>query len=228
MKTKFLYINLIILFSLGLCNKLSGQPLSNNNIKTIINGKIWVPKTSISLGQQFFLDKMDLKGGFLFKGRQFENIKFAYDISNEEIITAIETQDNTKRDIVVNPHFLEGFSVTEKAYEFNFLRGDLIHPKLNPQAYYQIVKFHKLQYIVKRRKHRILKSDQSRKFKYVLANRLFIVKDQKLISISSKNDLLRIFPNKKKEMKRFIRGNKLKIGTKTPMDAVVLLSQFDI
>ncbi len=228
MRTKFLYTNLLILIFLGLNHCLSGQPLLKDNLKTIINGKLWVPKTSVALGEQFFLERMDLKGSFLYKGTQFNNIEFAYNISTEEITTAIETLDKTKRNIVVNQYFLEGFNVTNPPYEFSFLRGDLVHSELNPNNYYQIVKFPSALYVVKRKKHKVLKSNQSREFKYVLANSLFLVKEDKLYSVTSKRDILKLYPQQKKEMKFFIRSNKLKIGAKTPMDAVVLLSQFDL
>ncbi|WP_372643256.1 hypothetical protein [Ancylomarina sp.] len=228
MKTKLLLTNLIILIFLGFSPDISGQPLSKGNLKTIINGKTWVPKTSIASGEQFFLERMDLKGSFLFKGIRFDDIQFSYDISTEKIITAIETLDKTKRNIIVNPFFLEGFTVTESLYEFDFLRGDLVHPELDPKSYYQVVKFQNTQYVVRRKKHKILKSDSSGKFKYVIANSLFLIKDDELISISSRSDIFKVFPQEKKEMKRFIRSNKLKIGTKTPMDAIVLLSKFDL
>jgi len=228
MKTKLFLTNLIILIFLGFSSDTSGQPLLKGNTKTIINGKIWIPQTSVSLGEQFFKEKMDLNGSFLYKGIQFDHITFAYDISNEKVITAIETMDKTNRNIIVNPYFLEGFKVKTPTYEFDFLRGDFIHPNLNQETYYQFVKFQDLQYIIKRKKHKILRSDQSKKFKYVMANSLYIVKNEKLINVNGKSDILRLFPDNKKEMKRFIRTNKLKIGTKTPMDAVAVLSQFNL
>jgi hypothetical protein len=228
MKTKLLYTNLLILIFIGLNHCVSGQPLLKDNLQTLINGKTWVPQTSVALGEQFFLEKMNLKGSFLFKGIQFDNIQFSYDISTETIITAIETQDKTKRNIIVNPLFLEGFSVIDASHNFNFLRGDLIHPKLEQYSYYQIVKFQNIQYVIRRQKHKILKSDSSKKFKYVIANSLFIIKDNELIPIHNKIDILKIYTQEKKEIKRFIRNNKLKISSKKPMDVVVLLSKFNL
>lgn len=228
MKLKLLFTNLFILFIFGFNFNISGQPLSKGNLKTIINGKIWVPKTSITHSKQFFLEKMDLKGSLQFKGVQFDHIEFAYDISTEKVITAIETNDKTKRNIVVNPYFLEGFSVLDSSIEFNFIRGDFLHSKLDSIGYYQVVQFPNIQYIIKRRKHKTLKLDHSRKFEYRIDNDLFILKNKELITVKSKNDILDFFPHKKKEMRRFIRSNRLKIGTKTPMDAIILLSIFDL
>lgn len=228
MKLKLLFASISILFIFGFNLNISGQPLSKGNLKAIINGKIWVPKTSITHSKQFFLERMNLKGSLQFKGIQFDHIEFAYDISTEKIITAIETNDKTKRNIVVNPYFLEGFSVTDSSIKYNFVRGDFLHFKLDSFGYYQVVQFPNMQYIIERKKHKKLKLDHSQKFEYLADNDLFILKDNKLTSVKSKNDILNFFPNKKKEMKRFIRDNRLKIGTKTPMDAIALLSIFDL
>lgn len=228
MKTKLITTTFFILIFLGLNHCLLGQPLSKSDLKTIINGKTWVPQTSVALGDQFFLEKMNLTGSLLFKGTRFDNIQFSYDISTEKLITAIKTQDKTMRNIIVNPFFLEGFSLTDTFQEFDFLRGDLIHPELNPYTYYQIVRFQNIQYIIKRKKHRILRSDSSKKFKYVTANNLFIVKNNELITVNNKVDIFKIYSKYKKEMKRFIRTNKLKISPKKPMDMVILLSKFDL
>jgi len=228
MKTRLLFTNILILILLGFGPDISGQPKAETNIKTVINGKAWIPKTAVALGEQFFLDRLDLKGSFQYKGIQFDNIEFAYDLSTERIIMAVETLSKTMRNIVVNPYFLEGFSVDDGTYDFDFLRGALLHKKLDSLAYYQVVESHSLRYVIKRKKYKVLKSNESREYRYIKSNSLYLIKDNQLIHVNSKKDILKFFPQKKKEMKRFIRSNKLKIGTKTPMDAVVLLLKFDL
>jgi len=227
MKTKLLIISILILSKLGCSPNLYGQPTPRTNINMIKNGKVWVPNTSISEAKQFFLERMDLKGKFLYKGIQYDNIEFAYDLSSQTIITSIETEYKTKRYIVVNPYFLDGFSIDDSSIKYEFLKGKLIHEKLAPNDYYQIVKFNNTQYVINRKKHKTLKSDGSKNFKYTINNDLYLIKDDKLVLVNRKNDILEIFPSKKKEIKRFIRNNKLKIRAKTPMDVIVLLSKFD-
>jgi len=228
MKTKLIVTNLFLLILLGFNLKTSGQPLSKNDITTIINGKVWAPKASISSGEQLFLEKLNLKGSLLFKGIQFDNLEFSYDISTEEIITPVEMFDKTKKIIIVNPCFLEGFRILDSSNEYEFLRGDLLHPELSTREYYQFVQFNALKYIIKRKKIKNLKSDPSVKSQYLNSNSLFIIKDDELLTINSKSDILKIFAHQKKEVKRFIRNKKLKISPRNPMDATVLLSHFDL
>lgn len=227
MKSNLFFASILILGSLGFNPEVSGQAISKKHIQTIVNGKVWVPKVSVSHGDQFFLNKMNIKGDFLYDGTQFNNIEFSYDLSKDIIITNIKTKDKTKRNIVVNPYWLEGFSVYDSSKKYDFLRGGLLHKKLDSLDYYQLVEFKSLKYIVKRTKYPVFTADVSRKYKYVSKNSLYVLKGTELITIKKKNDLIYFFPNQKKEMKRFIRKNKLKISSKTPMDASLLLSKFD-
>lgn len=228
MKSNFILTCLQILLLLVASPDSFGQPKSKNNIQTIVNGKVWVPTVSVSSGEQFFLEKMNLNGSFLYEGLQFSNVEFSYDLSKELVITTIETETKTKRNIIINPYCLEGFNVNDLSSNFKFLRGDLLHKKLDSLRYYQVVDSKNLQYIIKRKKHRKLKSNNSNTYKYVSINSLYIIKEGELIPIKGKMDILNLFPNLKKEMRKYLRSSKLKIRTKTPMDAVPLLLKFDL
>lgn len=228
MKSNFILTSLLILCFIGVSPEIFGQPKSKSNIQTIVNGKVWVPTASVSLGKQFFLEKMNLNGSLLYEGLQFNNIEFSYDLSKELVITTIETESKTKRNIIINPYFLEGFNVNDHSSNFEFLRGNLLHKKLDPLSYYQVVGSRNLQYVIKRKKHRKLKSNSSETFKYVSINSLYIIKEGELIPIKGKKDIINLFPYQKKEMRKYLRNSKLKIRTKTPMDAVPLLLKFDL
>ncbi len=232
MKSQPLFAILLILGLLVFNQETSGQPKSANDIKTIINGKTWIPDISSSIGEQFFGEKMNFKGSFLYDGQRFDKVEFSYDLLNEIIITSIETKEKSKRNIVINSSFLEGFNIENDHNKFEFLRGGLIHNELDSLGYYQVVKFQNLLLVIKRKKQKKLIQDPINKFKYINKyvdeNSLYLMKEGDLISVRDKKDILELFPNQKKEMKRFIRNNKLKIRTTRPMDAIQLLQKFDL
>lgn len=210
------------------CSSLSAQNQFSNNSESITNGKLWVPSYSVAEGEQLFLSQLELTGHIKFQGKEFKNQKFFYDIVNDEIISAILTENNTKRNIVLNPYFLEGFTVFEKGQNYQFLRGDFIHDELEPDAYYQIFISAKLSYVVKYEKTRMLNSkNASKKFKYIDNSRMYIISNQQISSIKKTKDILKFFPQQRKEIKRFIRSQKLKINKHTPLDALPLLTKFD-
>ncbi len=228
MKSNFILTNLIILLFIVVSPDTSGQPKSKTDIQTIVNGRVWVPTTSVSLGEQFFLEKMNLNGSLLYEGIQFNNVDFSYDLADEIVITTIETETKTKRNIIINPYCLEGFNVNDHSSNFEFVRGDLLHKNLDSLRYYQVINSRNLQYLIMRKKHRKLKSNNSNTYKYVSINSLYIIKEGDLIPINGKKDILNLFPHQKKEMRKYISSSKLKIRTKTPMDAVPLLLKFDL
>jgi len=193
-----------------------------------VNGRVWVPTVSVSSGEQFFLEKMNLKGSFFYEGLQFNNVKFSYDLAEEIVITTIETETQTKRNIIINPYCLEGFNVNDHTSNFKFIRGDLLHKNLDSLTYYQVVESRNLQYLIKRKKHRKLKSNNSNTYKYVSINSLYIIKEGELVPIKGKKDILDLFPYQKKEMRKYLRGSNLKVRTKTPLDVVPLLLKFDL
>ncbi|MFA9370960.1 MAG: hypothetical protein ACERIH_04565 [Labilibaculum antarcticum] len=229
MKTKRLLSVLYLLLLVSLCSHAHAQPQLSTSPQTIINGKVWVPAYSITKGEQFFLSKIELTGNLKFKGKDFKHLKIFYDISKEEIITSIQTKDNTSCNIIVNPYFLEGFTVFENDKSYHFKRGDFIHEDLQPTDYYQVFTGSKLIYIVKHTKRRILNSrnNGSKTFKYIDDSRMYMIVNNKLSSIKNKTDLLNFFPQRKKKIKQFIRSEKLKINKHTPLDALPILAKFD-
>lgn len=232
MKSQSLFAILLILSLLIFNQETSGQPKPANNIKILINGRAWIPENSISLGEQYFGERMNLKGSFLYDGQRFENVEFSYDLSREIIITSIETEEKHKRSIIVNSSFLEGFNVNSSPNKFEFLRGGLIHNELDSLGYYQVVKSQNLLLVIKRKYRKKLIQDPINKFnystKYINQNSIYIVKEGDLITVRSKKDILELFPDQKKEMKRFIRNNKLKIRASRPMDAIQLFQKNDL
>jgi len=228
MKSKIILSSLLILSFLGVSPEIFGQPKSKRNIQTLVNGKVWSPTVSVSPGKQFFLEKMNLNGSILYDGLQFNNIIFSYDLSKELIITTIETEAKNQRHIIINPYYLEGFIVNDHSLNFEFLRGNILHKKLDSLSYYQVVSSRNLQYVIRRKKHRKLSTDNSKTYRYVSINSLYIIKRGELIPINGKKDILNLFPYQKKEMRKYLRNSKLKIRKKTPLDAVPLLLKFDL
>jgi len=228
MKSKSLSLITLILLLVGFCPNTSGQPKLSTNPETIINGKVWIPTYSIARAEQFFLKKLELDGSFKFNGQNFNNLKFFYDLSKEEIITPIQTENNTTCNIVVNPDFLEEFTVTDNHVNYYFKRGDLIHKELNPTNYYQVFNSPKIIYVIKHAQLRILSSKSgSKTFNYIDDSHMYAIHNQELKTIKSKTDIIKFFPSRKKEIKQFIHINKLRINRHTPLDAIPLLAKFD-
>lgn len=228
MKSKSYTSVLLVLFFLGFSLNLYSQPKLKSNPENLINGKLWTPLHTITKKHQFFLNDLSLKGKLNYHGQQFDHVKFFYDISTGEVITPISTENKTSRNIVVNPSYLEGFTIEKNKQLYQFVRGDLLHGNLAPSNYYQIFKSRSVSYLINHNKLRSLSfNGRNENFDYIDNTKLYVIIDTDLHEINSKKDLLNFFLEKKKEMKQFIRFNKLKIRRKNPYDAILLLMKFD-
>ncbi|BAX80343.1 hypothetical protein [Labilibaculum antarcticum] len=228
MKTKLLNLLTLILLLAGICPNTFGQPKLSTDSENIINGKIWIPNYSIAQAEQFFLKKLELNGSMVFKGQTYTNLNFFYDISIDQIITPIQTENNTTCNIVVNPYLLEGFTVFDNNINYHFKRGDLIHEELSPTSYYQVFTSSKITYVVKYNQLRILDSKNgSKHFNYIDDTSMYSIYEGKLNSVRNKNDIISFFPSKKKEMNQYLRLKRLKINRHKPLDAIFLLIKFD-
>ncbi|MDM8161357.1 hypothetical protein QUH73_16160 [Labilibaculum sp. K2S] len=228
MKSKLLNLLTPMLLIVAFCPNTFGQPKLSTNKENIINGKIWIPTHSVAQAEQFFLKKLELNGSFKFNGQNFNNLKFFYDLSKEEIITPIQTENNTTCNIVINPFFLEEFTVLDNQMIYHFKRGDLIHKELSPANYYQVFTASKITYLIKRTQLRVLSSKTgSEKFNYIDDTNMYAIYNKELSKIKSKADLIKFFPSQKKEIKQFVRFSKLKINRHNPLDAIPLLIKFD-
>ncbi len=228
MKSKLLNLLTLILLLVGFFSNTFGQPKLSTDSENIINGKIWIPTYSVAQAEQFFLKKLELNGSMVFKGQTYTNLTFFYDISIDQIITPIQTENNTTCNIVVNPSFLEGFTVFDNDQIYHFKRGDLIHKELSPTSYYQVFSSSTITYIVKYTQQRILESRGSSKhFNYIDDTNMYSLYEGKLNSVKNKNDIIDFFPSKKKEMNQYLRLNRLKINRHKPLDAIPLLIKFD-
>jgi hypothetical protein len=228
MKSKLLNLITLILLLVGFCSNTFGQPKLSADRENIINGKTWIPTHSVAQADQFFLKKLKLRGSMIFKGQTYTNLNFFYDISIDQIITPIQTENNTTCNIVVNPNFLEGFTVSDNNQYYQFKRGDLIHDELSPTSYYQVFASSTITYVVKHTQLRILDSrNGSRHFNYIDDTNMYSVYEGKLNSVKNKNDIIKFFPSKKKEMNQYLRFNRLRINKHKPLDAIPLLIKFD-
>jgi hypothetical protein len=204
------------------------QPKFKSDPETIINGKLWIPSHTVSLGDQFFLDKLKLNGSIIFDKTEFKNIELFYDISTDELITPISTENKTKCNIVLNKELLNGFTLVNNHQHYKFKKGTLIHKNLAPNEYYQIYKSNTKTYLIKHRKIRSLNSNSgSDSFKYINENKMYIISNNTIIDIRNKRSLLSLFKRQKKELKQYIRINKLKITKHSPWDVIPILNHFD-
>lgn len=204
------------------------QPRSKYDTINLINGKVWVPKINIAKHNTFFLQNLNQKGNLKINETWFKNSVFGYDLYSNELVVNIKSSKNAKRYIVLNKDILNAFELRSNELVYHFVRGNNLHQALSPYQYYQLTHTPdpNLKYVVLQTLKRKLTSSGTSDYKFVPANKLFIIKGDQLIPIGGKKDLLSIFPDKKKEVKDFIRSKNIKISSKYPQAIIPILHNF--
>jgi len=228
METKHIIHFYLFIILICISTKANSQPRPDEDTLNIINGTVWVPQIKITKQNTFFLQNLNQKGELRINGTWFENRTFGYDIYQNELIISMQTSDNTDRYISLNKDALDEFRIKTNDFNYHFIRGNKLHKQLKPYHYYQLIvtKNPNLKYVILRTLKRKLSTSNSNSHKLLVANKLFIINKNQLIPISGKKDLLSIFPNKRKEVKNFIRAQKIKISSKKPLDIIPVLHNF--
>ena len=219
---------LLTIFLFTNIHALLGQPITEENPIHLINGKLWISKDKNYVGTPLFLDQVELKGSVKLKTMIYENVYLGYDLEQGEIITTVLMEDNNKRIIAINKHVLDEISIQSTHNEYNFIRGDLISPYLNPQTYYLKIPFKKNPLFVLCKKSKKLEH-KSGKLKYYQYNSIYQVRDSGVRKISSKGVLKKLLDLKnRKDVVKFIREHKLKIDAKHLDHILFLSTNFDL
>lgn len=219
-------IFIAVLIILGFSNNLIAQPIPKQSSKNLINGKIWTPSLMNSENSQLFLNSLGLKAQLKMQSIIHQNVILGYDLEQDEILTTIETRNNTKRIIALNKSELEEFKFKKAGQDFHFKRGDLIHENLDKDTYYQVTTNNSLVYVIHRKMIKILRQKTS-KYSFKSDNTIYIIQNGLLHQIRNRKDLLKIYTKNSSEIKKFIQRNKLKIKPKYPMDIIPIVSNYD-
>jgi len=204
-----------------------GQPTAINDTENLINGKLWVPKIMNSKGSPLLFNKLQFKGSVLVNSVWFNEVNLAYDLEQDEVISTINTREDTKRVVTFQKGVLHEFTIKTEKQDYNFKRGNLIHPDLKPYSYYQVTSSPNLTYIIHREKFKKINTAIKR-HEYILYNRIYIIKDGILTSIKKKRDLIELLNSEQKLIRKYIKSKGLKINPDHPMDAISVIQNFDV
>jgi len=190
--------------------------------KQLLNGRIWHNQYPKAFNDQFFLTNSILKGSVTFNGKRFDNLDLRYDIAGDELILNMESYPV----ISLNKEMVDSFTLVSGNRNFKIINAGsdssgILKGYVNvlyngPTALY--VKYtKKLQPLaVDGRIDLFLEEHQS-----------FIRKGTDIVPVKGKNKLLELLGDKKKEIRQYIKSNRVKVSNKDPETYVPLLKYYD-
>ena len=158
----------------------------------------------------YLADNEWVKGTFVFKGQQYSADNLKYDVENDKLIYLIYTNDFKMNCIALDQNFVSEFCMQNTTFRYfdnlETQRGASLR-----SGYYEVVYDGKMKFLGRKVKSKSL-DDNSSYMNYKLSTDLFLVKDGKLIRVKSMAKLIGQLSDKKRELKKYVRDNYLKLN----------------
>ena len=173
----------------------------------LVNGRIYVPMHSLAEGHPYFEIKDWILGDVYTKGNKFEQLKLKYDIELDEFILFFIDKENHNNYIVLNKHYVDSVYVGK----FLFVNTAVIPEISENLGYCELVYNKQLSFLVKYKKDFKKEYSETKphgEYSKINANR-YITESGILTKVNTKKTLLRYFEPYKKEIKKYLKKNKI-------------------
>ena len=188
----------------------------------LYNGRVWWNQHIQVRGHAFYLTSDFVSGNVILKGKLYNDLQIKYDIFSDEIILFV----NPMTIIFLNKEMVDSFNMSYEnvVYTVRNFRSDsasLINGYANvlyegPSAFY--VKF------LKRIDPLAVEGKYDR---FYQTHRMYIMKDSNLIPFSGRKGLYKIMEDHKKELKEFVKENRLRKMKNDPFTFIPLIRYYD-
>ncbi len=160
-------------------------------------------------GNPYFESNLLQNGSINYNDILFRNVLMAYDIVRDEVTTN-RYNENFRMKLVSEK--IAYFSLF--GHFFVRLVQDSLSKSLIPTGFYDRLYNGKIKLFAKRQKiiKETVTADEGDKLWFEENDLYFFYKNEKYYSIKSKNDLLDFFRDRKKDVKRYLRKNKIKFN----------------
>jgi len=188
----------------------------------LLNGRIWRNKHSKAVGDQFFLSNMFLKGSVFSNGRRFDNLDLLYDINSDELLLKTVSYPV----IIMNKEMVDSFILVfdNRSYPVinagndssNVLRGYVNVIYEGSSTLY--VKYKKsIQPLAVDGRYDLFHSDHS----------IYLKKGEEIVAVTSKKEFVNLLEDKRKDIRLYIKSNRLKLRQKDPETYIPVLRYYD-
>jgi hypothetical protein len=173
----------------------------------------------------YFKNNEWVNGTIVFKGRNYEAEGLKFDIENDKLIYLMYTQDYMMNCIALDENFISGFSISNSTFKYyNWLKNN--RGCRQKDGYYEVVFDGNLKFLVRWEKSLSI-SNISASIKYNVTNEMFLLKNNKVKRVHSMTKLRRQLKDKKKDIKKYVGDNNLKLNRSHYSSAAKVLKFYE-
>lgn len=176
----------------------------------LINGKIYIQENLLAQGHPFFLTNDWQAGSVKVNGKEHDGLFLKYNINTGELILKAERKRGGASVIALNNEFIETFIIGDRFF-INAMNFDV---KGIQTDFVELLYQGRFNFFVSYSKS--YNNDYTTKTPYgtygKISTSYFLMQENQLTNITSKNAFLNYFITGKKEIKKYMKKNKIKYG----------------
>jgi len=142
-------------------------------------------------------------GTITYDGQSYSNIEMKYNIYDDKLIARLKAQDGSQYIVQLLNEKVKHFEIDNQL--FVWVNGNTSEDKITNGFYERVLLNENFTLLKKHKKKKVKKLNKQNAFYEFIDTRSkhLIQKDGKFLTISSKNDLMNLFPEQKKALKEF-------------------------
>jgi len=193
--------------------------------QSLYSGKVWKNMYRRINGDQFLFADYFLDGTVTANGRTYKNLKIKYDVFSDEILIPVDLEEIVQ----LNKEIIDSFSISyeNRVYRFEKIYVDSLKKTNDFNGYFRVLYNEKSALYLKYIKHISSNITDKSDGDFIQTNKVYIVKNNIVYPVLSKNDVLKALNTDKALLKKYLRSNKLKISKNNPESFIPLIKFFD-
>lgn len=229
--TKYLFAMYLIsiLFLVNTLNGYSQQTenIFNHNYIDILYGVAYEPEDHNAINHPFFLDDKIYKANLWFEGNKITDVFLKYDLYKQILVLYQNYNINKFRFIQINSDGVQKVELFDNDNQVHYLIPCWQYPDIFDKiVFYEKIYSNRITFLVGRIK--VLDELASgSKNKFSENQKSYFIIENKPYEVRNKKDILTLFGDHKKEIKSFIKKNKLTIKLTNTKDIVDLISYYE-
>lgn len=192
----------------------------------LVNGQIYIPTRPRAKGSPYFGGKQFIEGSVQIKGRQFKGVLLRYNLEDQRIILRAAVESEKYVTILLNSNLIDYFTINGQ----RFINADDFLKDSEVSGFYAQIYEGSFTFLIKYEKtFRAVYDNQTPNGSYTkMKSEYFIFDENKLVMVSKKKVLLDYFSPKKKEIKNFMRQQKIKYKNASVTELNQLMKYCDL
>jgi hypothetical protein len=186
----------------------------------LYNGREYTGNYARTIGHPFYASDQPQKGSILYDQVLYPHSAISYDLTSDEIV--IKTRQN--RSLKLLSEKIDQFSIGD--HLFVHLKNEMAENNGLIPGFYEILSNEEPKLLVKRKKQLIPSFNLEDPYRFVDYHRYFLQRVDRYVEITNEASLLSAFPGYKKEIKRYMRSQRLKFKTNTEQTIISVAKHF--